>query len=158
MMQKARGIMIILLLSGLLVGCQKTADQNTKTVRPTTAKLSAVNSVTTHDFWGRWVSSKPATSLYLSSNQQYSLFQTDQSTLQGHSDLKLDNSHATLTIDKTQAQLTLNDANQMTLNYKGTQLTLTKDPNWEPTRSAIPEKASTALKPASLSPALKIAY
>ncbi|WP_237756499.1 hypothetical protein [Lactiplantibacillus herbarum] len=158
MMQKVRGIGIILLLSGLLMGCQKAADQGAKIVRPTTARLSAVNSVSTHDFWGRWVSSKPATSLYLSGNQQYSLFQADQPTLQGHSDLKLDNSHATLTIDKTQAQLTLTDANQMTLNYKGTQLTLTKDPNWEPKTDAIPEKATTALKATSLSPAFKISY
>ena len=61
-MQKSRGIIVGLLLTGLLTGCHSATDTQTPTVQPATSKVSAVRSVTTRDFLGRWVSARPAMS------------------------------------------------------------------------------------------------
>ncbi|MBO9165024.1 hypothetical protein [Lactiplantibacillus pentosus] len=155
-MQKIRGIIVGLLLSGLLAGCQSKTSPTAKPVQPTTSTVHAVQSVTSRDFLGRWVSKDPATSLYLNTEHQLGLFQAGKSPARNHTDFKLDETQLTVKIKQATAVLTLNNANSMTLDYQGTATTLVKDPNWRPNRSKIPTSTTQALKTSSLTPTFKV--
>lgn len=158
-MQKIRGMIGGLLLVGLLAGCHSsTSDTLSKTVQPTPSKISAVRSVTTHDFLGRWVSANPAISLYLNTNHQIAWFQDGYAPVHRHANLALNDTQATFTIDHDVVKLTLNNANSLTLDYQGTSITLIKDPNWHPNHSIIPTTTNEALKSGTLTPTIKLSY
>ncbi|MDN6125526.1 MAG: hypothetical protein L0I82_03365, partial [Lactiplantibacillus plantarum] len=61
-------------------------------------------------------------------------------------------------IDHNVAKLTLNDANQMTMNYQGTNIALIKDPNWQPEHNQVPTTTNDALKAGTLTPTFKLSY
>ncbi|MCT4450566.1 hypothetical protein [Lactiplantibacillus plantarum] len=157
-MQKSRGIIVGLLLTGLLTGCHSATDTQTPTVQPATSKVSAVRSVTTRDFLGRWVSARPAMSLYLSTNHQVAWFRRGHTPIRSRATLALSDTRATFTIDHNVAKLTLNDANQMTMNYQGTNIALIKDPNWQPEHNQVPTTTNDALKAGTLTPTFKLSY
>ena len=157
-MQNIRGMLVGVLLLGMLAGCHSATTDTTPAPQSTTSKVSAVHSVTAHDFLGRWVSTDPATSLYLNANHQIGWFQTGQSPVKSHANLTLHDNQATSTIDHDTAELTLNNANSMTINYQGKQLTLIKDPNWHPSHSEIPTTTNQALKSETLTPTFKLSY
>lgn len=157
-MRKFWGLGAALLLTITLGGCQTNNHATERQVTPTTSTVTTVRQVHTADFWGRWVSPTPATSLYLNANHRLALFSHHQ-TLQGRFTIKLVNDQATVQVGRHHSlKLTLTGANSMTLKQNQTSIKLTKDPNWHPRHSDLPTTASVALKESTLTPTFKLHY
>ncbi|MFC6181613.1 hypothetical protein [Lactiplantibacillus daowaiensis] len=158
-MKKLRGMLGALALLTLgLAGCQAVANDSFKTtdtvqnVQSAAPGVTAVSKIRTTDYLGRWVNQAQGVAIYLDTNQNLALFQTNHATIKGHYTLKLgDNYQATLNQAKLgTAQLTLSNATTMTLKRGQTTFKLTKDTGWSPEHGEIPTDAKTALKASTL--------
>ncbi len=158
-MQKIWGFGMAIALAGLIAGCQSTPRHTDRTVQTTKSTVNVVSRYSATDFMGRWVSPRPATSVYLNTHHQLVMFRGNQRTIREHFTIKLVNNRATLMINNHHAiKLDLDDANNMTMHQNNLTTKLTKDPNWSAQRSEIPTNRTVALKESSLTPAFKPSY